>query len=252
MNQPDTQLGSALKSALSEGSSVEAASSSPAPATIATAVAKPAVATAVPVKTAAVAVKAAPAVAKASAPAPAKVAAPAKTSAPAKVAAPAKSTTQLDVGSVIANAAVGAATKTKAPDVLLPDHLVKCESPESTGEDSANPDRFTLEIFGSGCLVCRALVEDTDLEPLEELPKCHFARGVSLCPAKYIKIRAIGEQRVTARKLIKAQEAGDVLKFTRLLSDLSNRDAAFQAEVLKTAGITLGSATAASADKAEV
>jgi hypothetical protein len=152
-----------------------------------------------------------------------------------------KPSSQLDVGSVIAQAAVGATAKVKRPGPNLPIYL-KVGTPDSddSGDSESAVNPVTLEIFGSGCLVCRALVDDQDLDPLAELPKCHFSRGVDLCPAQHIKIRAIGGQRMAARKLIKARDSGEVLRFTRLLSDLSTKDADFQAEVLKIAGITLG------------
>ena len=239
MNNPETPLGTALKTALSDSvaSEVQKLESK---ATPLTKVSAPAT------KTSAVAVKAAPAVAKA---APAKTLVAVKTVATTAT----KSAPQLDVGSVIAKAATGATEKAKTPDVTFPVHLVKADRTDSGDARVANPepDRFTLEIFGTGCLTCRALVDDAELDPLEKLPECHFARGFSLCPAKHVTIRAIGEQRVAARKLIKARDSGDVVKFTRLLSDLSNRDAAFQAEVLKTAGITFGPSNSL-ADQAEV
>ena len=230
MTQPENQMGIALKSAIDQGLKTTADPAATAAPTETEVVVAKAAAPRTPYKTTATMVKA-----------PTKTVAPkpaVKTSA-----APAKPD-QLDVGSVIAQAAVGSNTKVKGPTISLPTFLIKREPEGGTdveSETAAKSDQFTLEIFGTGCLTCRALVDDEDLQPLETLPDCHFVRGFSLCPAGAIRIRAIGEQRMTARKLVKARESGDVLRFTRLMSSLSKRDVDFQIEVLETAGISIGS-----------
>lgn len=230
MTQPETQLGAALKTALNEQPQTPVADPKPtqkeaveAPAANAVRVAK------------APAVKAAPAVAKA---------APAKT--PAKDAPAEGEKPKLNVGAVVAQAAIGGTVvgDVKKAPLDLPPHLIEETRVQADNEGQEIVKHFTLEIFGSGCLNCRALVDDQELEPLESLPKCHFQRGFSLCPAKHITIRAIGEQRMMARKLTAARDEGNVMRFTRLMADLSQRDADFQAEVLKSANISLGASNA--------
>lgn len=230
MTQPETQLGAALKTALNDQPQSAAVESKPVPAP-----AEAPAANAVRVAKAPAA-KATPAVAKA---APAK-AAPAKVltkDAPSEAEKPA-----LNVGAVVAQAAIGGTVVAEAKKAgpTLPPHLIEEPAIEADSEGQEIVQRFTLEIFGSGCLTCRALVDDQELEPLESLPKCHFQRSFSLCPAKYITIRAIGEQRMMARKLVAARDEGNVVRFTRLMADLSQKDADFQAEVLKSANIGLG------------
>jgi len=209
--QPSSQMQDALKNALTNVAAAESA----------TAAASPPASTAV----------AAPTTAKKVAPSvPAKkVVKPAETP---KSSPPAGT---LDVGQVIARAAAGGTTSAALPEEKLPAHLTV------GGKDNKV---FTLEIFGTGCLTCRALVQDPDLEPMEELPNCHFSRGVALCPAEKIQIRPVGEQRLMANKLRKAQEDGKTQRFTRLMAELASRPEDFQNEVLILCGIQIRGATA--------
>lgn len=225
MTTPETQMTSALKAALD--SQLDQKTASPAPAAAPAAPAKTS-ATTTPSK--AVRIPAA------------KKPEPAKATPSAANAKPAAEPSQLNVGEVLANAAVGKTVSQKPaqPQNPLPPHLVPVNaSGDVEASDPGTPAKLTLEIFGEGCLTCRALVDDPELEPLTTLPKCHFSRDFPLCPAKFISIRAIGEQRIMARKIVKARDSGNVIQFTRLMSELANQEESFQLEVLRDAGMNL-------------
>lgn len=161
------------------------------------------------------------------------------TSKPA-AAAPAKSSDALDVGQVIQQAAVGGreTTKVVADFADLPRHiLVGPDTNQGSTASSPSPRKVTLEVWGSGCLTCRALVSnDPDLEPMEELPICHFSRGQAGCPAESVSINIVGPRRRAAQQLRQAKERGDVARLTRLMAKLAESDSSFQHDVLVDAG----------------
>lgn len=161
------------------------------------------------------------------------------TSKPA-AAAPAKSSDALDVGQVIQQAAVGGreTAKVVADFADLPRHiLVGPDTNQGSATSSPSPRKVTLEVWGSGCLTCRALVSnDPDLEPMEELPVCHFSRGQMGCPAENVSINIVGPRRRVAQQLRQAKERGDVARLTRLMAKLSESDSSFQHDVLVEAG----------------
>lgn len=179
------------------------------------------------------------ATAKPAATAPAKDA-PAKAVVVKKPSTPAKPSDALDVGQVIQQAAVGGreTAKVVADFADLPHHILV--GPDTnTGGTTANPSvrKVTLEVWGSGCLACRALVSnDPDLEPMEELPVCHFSRGQLGCPAENVSINIVGPRRRAAQQLRQAKERGDVARLTRLMAKLAESDNAFQHDVLVEAG----------------
>jgi hypothetical protein len=160
-----------------------------------------------------------------------------------KAAAPAKApaaTKELDPGKVIAAAASGRApvvvSQTERLQKSLPPHIIQGELPDST--EGEGPAKVTLEVWGSGCLACRALVEnDPDLEPMEELPKCHFSRGQQGCPAKNVQISIVGPRRRMVQQMKDAREEKDALRFTRLASKLAAEPLEFQEAVLRELGL---------------
>jgi len=165
---------------------------------------------------------------------------PAKAVVVKKPATPAKPSDALDVGQVIQQAAVGGreTAKVVADFADLPRHILV--GPDTNqGATVANPvpRKVTLEVWGSGCLTCRALVSnDPDLEPMEELPICHFSRGQTGCPAESVSINIVGPRRRVAQQLRQAKERGDVARLTRLMAKLSESDSSFQHDVLVDAG----------------
>lgn len=161
-----------------------------------------------------------------------------KAAAPAKAPAAPK---ELDPGKVIAAAASGRApvvvSQTERLQKSLPPHLVLGELPD----EGEGPAKVTLEVWGSGCLACRALVEnDPDLEPMEELPKCHFSRGQQGCPAKHVQISIVGPRRRMVQQMKDAREENDALRFTRLASKLATEPLEFQEAVLRELGLLSG------------
>lgn len=61
---------------------------------------------------------------------------------------------------------------------------------------------FHVELFGSGCLDCKHLVDDAEVD----YKKCHFQNGNVACPAAYIRISFIGEQVKWESRVRKVQE----------------------------------------------
>jgi hypothetical protein len=49
---------------------------------------------------------------------------------------------------------------------------------------------YNIELFGTGCLECKHLVDDADVD----YKVCHFSKGNMACPAAYIRIKFIGDR----------------------------------------------------------
>lgn len=194
--------------------------------------------------TAAPATTVAPAPAVAAAPAIAKkVATPAPTVAK-KVPAPKETKPKLDVGEAIANAATGSLqvqAVQAAPKLPPMVHVGEVEQPnENPEEPTPTKTVVTLEVFGSGCLECRALVDDNELPALKTLPPCHFSMQGQHCPAEHVKIVSIPEWRLFADRLVSARNAmmaGNPVRYTKQMAKLSEMPAEFQSKVLAKLGM---------------
>ena len=65
---------------------------------------------------------------------------------------------------------------------------------------------FHVQLFGPGCLECKHLVEDAEVD----FKKCHFTMGNTHCPAAYFKLGFVGERVKWEKKVerIRALPAG--------------------------------------------
>lgn len=142
------------------------------------------------------------------------------------------------VGNLIAAGAAGAAPVKAAPAHNLPDCLLVTPADADPMAEVVHKDNVRLEVWGSGCLSCGALIaNDPDLEPLEELPKCHYSRGQKGCPAQNVQITIVGPRRRAVSQLVAARDSGDASRLIRLLTALGDKDSSFQEEVLREAGM---------------
>lgn len=240
---PETQMTSALKAALNTPAAEAASAPAPAPATATPVAAAKKVAATVTVKTVPTPAKtaAAPAAAKkVAAPAPAEAAKPAAVRVTKEAAAESKTSYNDSVASALAKGAVPSPVVSPAP-VLAPHLVISARTADEIAADSVKPQMVTLEVYGSGCLACPCLIaNDADLEPLDGLPVCHFSRGQKHCPAEFVQVKIVGQQRRAAEALRRARDEGNTTRFTRLMAKLSGEDSAFQEDVLREAGILQG------------
>ena len=68
--------------------------------------------------------------------------------------------------------------------------------------------RAVVNLFGSGCLDCKHLVEDADTD----FRKCHFLKGNAHCPAAVMRIQYVGARvkwEVRAKKILAMENGVD-------------------------------------------